>query len=113
MINMFTEPEISRLFGKTTGPAWKSERTDQEIRLHLLTAGFLQEEIEVEVIDGLLEVRAETERSLPELFGSSSWKKRWRIENLDTSEISASMEAGILTLTIKAKEAKGRKIKIG
>jgi len=72
MINQFTEPGLDRLLGLNRGLQWESEKLEDAIQLRLLVAGFKREELEIETVDGFLEIRANTTRRLPKWCGSTS-----------------------------------------
>lgn len=110
-----------------TLPATNITENEKEFKVELSVPGFNKEDIKIEIEKDILKVSAhsevkneekdEAEKILRQEFKSSSFSRSFVLpENIDTENISASQNDGILNITLpkvnKAIEDKVKKIEI-
>lgn len=87
-------------------------KTDDGLAVSILLPGFNKDEVKVSTQDDELIIEANTEREFPK-FLSKNVKKTYVLQDVDTDNVSASLENGILTILLKnKKKTKGRTISI-
>lgn len=75
----------------------KSE-TDGSVTIEMVATGILKEDLKVSVEENVLTVEAKPQKKT---FLTSSFKRSWTLgENIDSNNISAKLENGLLVLTL-------------
>jgi len=80
--------------------------------LDLSLPGFSKEDIKIEINDGIISISSEVEKNEKNSFFKSSFEKKYFLpEDADNDNIEATMENGILSITLNKKEENTTKVK--
>jgi len=110
---------------RTIFPALNVHQTDEEVVVEAHVPGYKEDELEVEIGDGVLTVSGKTEEKKEEK-GKQYLHREWTSEsftrsitlpeNIDENKVEATLKDGVLTITIqkrKTEKPKVKKIKVG
>lgn len=102
-------PDIS-----STLSTLKSTENNDFLNLELLVPGYKDNEIEIYISNNMLNIEGKKTEKTDSSFVKEKFKeiKYIDVEKLDTTNISAKLENGILSIKIPKKEIKNEKIKI-
>ena len=102
-------PDIS-----STLSTLKSTENNDFLNLELLVPGYKDNEIEIYISNNMLNIEGKKTEKTDSSFVKEKFKeiKYIDVEKLDTTNISAKLENGILSIKIPKKEIKNENIKI-
>ncbi|WP_101690016.1 Hsp20/alpha crystallin family protein [Dysgonomonas massiliensis] len=125
LFDRFANEDLFRDFWTENLPATNVTENDKSFAIDLSIPGFSKEDVQIEVDKNILTISAKTEtknetnedKVLRREFQTSSFTRRFTLpENVDTENISASEEKGILHILLpkldKAIEDKVKRIEI-
>ena len=95
-------------------PRRKMEVTDEALIIRIEAPGFKEEDFNIEVLKGCLEVSAERKQESKNMVSTSSFAQTFPLPvPVKAKETTASYDAGILTITMpKQEQAKPHKVAI-
>jgi len=110
---------------RSTFPALNVHQTDKEVVVEAHVPGYKEDELEVEIGDGVLTLSGKTEEEKEEKdkqylhreWSSESFTRSITLpENVDENKVEAGLKDGVLTITLqklKAEKPKVKKIRVG
>jgi HSP20 family molecular chaperone IbpA len=84
---------------------------DGGYQISMALIGFTKENLSIETSDETITISGEIDGEKPRFVSQTKFKKSWTLENLDADSVDAKLDSGILTVTLKSKEAVASDVK--